>query len=65
MSTGDYSEIIGPGWHLSSPGQKRNTGDFTGSQVLTTVVVLITVCLLEMAVRWILIGEGVDAINAT
>ena len=21
VSTGDYSEIIGPGWHLSSPGQ--------------------------------------------
>jgi hypothetical protein len=22
VSTGDYSEIIGPGWHLSSPGRE-------------------------------------------
>jgi hypothetical protein len=31
VSTGDYSEILGPGWHLPSPGQKRNTEDFTGA----------------------------------
>jgi hypothetical protein len=30
VSTGDYSEIIGPGWHLSSPGQTRIREDFFG-----------------------------------
>jgi hypothetical protein len=30
VSTGDYSEIIGPGWHLSSPGQTSAAADFFG-----------------------------------
>jgi hypothetical protein len=61
VSTGDYSEIIGPGpgWYLSSPGRKRNREDFT------TAVVLVMTFPHKIAVLPILIGEGVAALNAT
>jgi hypothetical protein len=63
VSTGDSSEIVGPGWHLSSAQAKHAFGRI--SQVLTAAIVLAIVCLLEIAVLQVLIGEGVAALNAT
>jgi hypothetical protein len=48
------------------PRQAENVATRGIAQVLTsTAVVLIMVCLLEMAARWILVGGGVAALNAT
>jgi hypothetical protein len=62
VSTGDYSEILGPGGVC--PRQAENVTRRI-SQVLPTAVVLITVCLLEIAVRRISVGGGVAALGAT
>jgi hypothetical protein len=46
------------------PRQAENVTDRI-SQVLTTAVVLVMVCLLEIYVLQVLIGGGVAALNAT
>jgi hypothetical protein len=55
--TGDYSEILGPGWHFCPRQAENVTGRI--SQVLTAAVILAMVCPVEIAVLRILIGEGV------
>jgi hypothetical protein len=55
VSTSNYFELLGPGWHLPSPGRKRNVEDFTGANG-GCYSALAVVCLLEIAVLWILIS---------
>jgi hypothetical protein len=57
VSTGDYPEIFGPGWHLFSPGRECIRED--------VVLILAMACPLEIAVLRMLISGGAAALNAT
>jgi hypothetical protein len=45
VSTSDYSEILGPGWHICLRQAENETGRIL--QVLTMAVILEVVCILE------------------